>query len=150
MIYKKIIFPFAFLLLIISPCFLFTLKNKNDAEELKKMFDISSLEEIKNRYAQTETLATDAGVYTSICIPSTRKIFPNSIILIKMPSEKTRVFYAGYYFQHSFLSSLEEYANIIIDEDPEYIIEQKGILNFENAMEVALEIFSRNAHFSEL
>lgn len=67
-----------------------------------------------------------------------------------MPSEKTRVFYAGYYFQHSFLSSLEEYANIIIDEDPEYIIEQKGILNFENAMEVALEIFSRNAHFSEL
>ena len=33
---QKIIFPFAFLLLIISPCFLFTLKNKSDAEELKK------------------------------------------------------------------------------------------------------------------
>lgn len=67
-----------------------------------------------------------------------------------MPSGKTRVFYGGYYFQHCFLHNLAQYAKIIIEEDPEYIIEQKEILNFENAMEVSLDIFTKNSHFSEL
>lgn len=149
--FKKIIYIFIVFSFFIFPClFINFIKNRSEAEDIKEMFDIYSLESIKNRYTQTETLATNTGVYTSICIPSTRKIFPNGIILINMPSGKTRVFYGGYYFQHYFLSGLEKYAKILIDEDPEYIIKQKEKLNFENAMEIALEIFSRDAHFSEL
>lgn len=144
------------LLLFILICFIFLyfyidiLNNRESAKSLKKFFDVSSLEEIKNKYAQVETFAADGSFYTSICIPSSQKIFPNGIILIKMPSGKTRVFYGGYYFQHCFLHSLAQYAKIIIEEDPEYIIKKKKILNFENAMEVALDIFTKNSHFSEL
>lgn len=148
---KKIILLLFFLI-----CFIFlhfyigVLNNRESAKSLKGFFDGSSLEEIKNKYTQVETLAADGSFYTSICIPSTQKVFPNGIILIKMPSGKTRVFYGGYYFQHYFLHNLAQYAKIIIEEDPEYIIKQKGVLNFENAMEVSLDIFTKNSHFSEL
>lgn len=67
-----------------------------------------------------------------------------------MPSGETRVFYGGYYFQHHFLHNLVQYAKIIIEEDPKYIIKKKKILNFENAVEVSLDIFTKNSHFSEL
>ena len=105
------------------------LKNKGEAEKLKKVFDISSLEEIKNRYARAETLKTNAGIYTSIFYQAPGKYFPKALFLLKCLQKKQ-----GYFMEVTipsiFLSSLEQYAKIIIDEDPEYIIEQKEILNF--------------------
>ncbi|WP_290566041.1 hypothetical protein [Akkermansia sp.] len=148
---KKIIFWLTFLLcILILSFFLISKNNKRQACHLEETFNASSPEEIRNKYDQIETLTTHVGVYTSICIPNTRHILPNGIILIKMPSGKTRIFYGGYYSSHNFLSNLKNYAEIIIEEDPEYIIEQKKVLNFENAMEVSLEIFTENSHFSEL
>lgn len=148
---KKIIFLlFVLISFILLYYYIDVLNNRESAKCLKRFFDVSSLEKIKSKYTQVETLAVDGSSYTSICIPSTQKVLPNGIILIKMPSGKTRVFYGGYYFQHCFLHSLAQYAKIIIEEDPEYIIEQKKILNFENAMEVSLDIFTKNNHFSEL
>ena len=145
---KKIIFLlFVLISFILLYYYIDVLNNRESAKSLKRFFDVSSLEKINT---QVETLAVDGSSYTSICIPSTQKVLPNGIILIKMPSGKTRVFYGGYYFQHCFLHSLAQYAKIIIEEDPEYIIEQKKILNFENAMEVSLDIFTKNNHFSEL
>ena len=147
---KKIIFLLFVLISFILYYCIDVLNNRESAKSLKRFFAVSSLEKIKSKYAQVETLAVDGSSYTSICIPSTQKVLPNGIILIKMPSGKTRVFYGGYYFQHCFLHSLAQYAKIIIEEDPEYIIEQKKILNFENSMEVSLDIFTKNNHFSEL
>lgn len=90
---KKIIFLlFVLISFILLYYYIDVLNNRESAKSLKRFFDVSSLEKIKSKYTQVETLAVDGSSYTSICIPSTQKYYQMVLSLLKCLRGKREYF----------------------------------------------------------
>lgn len=148
---KKILFCFFLLQFAVLTCFLYhVLDCRHQTQALQQFFLNSSELKICQQFPESETIKTTSGIYICYMIPPTRLLFPNGIVVIKMPSGKTRGFYAGHSFGCSLLTNIKRYAITIINEDPEYIIKEKKELNIDNAIELSLEILMKNTGYEEL
>lgn len=148
---KKVWFFLLSLLSVFVSCYLYYIIScRYRAHYLQACLHELTEQQLRKTFPELETLQTELGTYACLRIPSDRVIFPNGIVIIKMPNGHTRAFYGGQSVFYHFLKCEKKMGMFLLDMARDDIMAEGKPLDLNGAMEASMIITLRKCGYKEL